>query len=78
MLRDNASKIAATLPELQSELRDMQKQQEGLQAEMGTPLDTNLTPAETATLRDTEARIPELERDITAASKALEEKRSER
>lgn len=78
MLKGAVEKIDESLPTYLTEVEDMKKQLKSYNEEIGTPLDTALTAAETRTLQEIEADIPRLNKEIKAAKQALSSKKDER
>jgi len=78
MLKVNISKIADALPGEQQAVEDMKRQLSVWASELGTPLDSALSAADTRMLREIEARLPVLALDLKRATEELQAKASSR
>ncbi len=71
MLRAHVEKIEGDLPGERQAVEDMQRQLKVFREEMGTPLDSALSAADTRTLQEIEQRLPQLAKEIKVATEAL-------
>jgi len=78
MLKANIDKISDSLPGEQQAVEDMKRQLSVWASELGTPLDSTLSAADTRTLREIEARLPVLAQELKAATEGLQAKASAR
>lgn len=78
MLVAHIAKIEESLPMEEQSLADMRRQLEVWASELGTPLDSKLSAADTRTLREIEIRLPILAQELKVATEALQAKASAR
>jgi septal ring factor EnvC (AmiA/AmiB activator) len=78
MLKGNIEKVEAALPGDRAEVEAMRKQLESYKAELGTPLEGGLSAADSRTVQEIEARIPQINKELKSATDKLSKKKSER